>query len=321
MKKFTLLAGLLLAMVVTATAQSASTKVSKTIKVFDWLNAAVVDGNQVEGGLHSYVNWAEVTTGASAKLKIAQVKIGMVITLTDIAGDKSIKPASYRLKTWTTPTALPTVKEWERIGDMIVVADIAARDLLITGPANASLATGTTVMVKSNAMSIPELFVYVNGLVDVNGDGSLTATDLWYSLSSTSTTSSGYILFDNQPVGTTPASISASSGFYDGITAAGAVTIGTSKRFTAMPTTLALEYDLVAGITTLNNVPIVALPAAWASPSFYVSDGTGLFQLQDCWIKTYLTIDNTKYQVWTADNAFSNGTAGVASGTFKLVIR
>ena len=331
MKKFTLLAGLFLAMVVTVTAQSTATKVSKEIKVFDWLNAAVVDGNQVEGGLHSYASWAEVS-GATAKLKIAQVKLGMVVIIAD--GSRSI---SYRLKAWTTKTALPLISEWERVGDVISVTTTAARDALLTTTGSAvgtaavqgTLAVGTMVFVTGSNGSAPDMYIYVGGLIDANGDGTVkpvTATELtdaWYSLSGASA-ASGYVYVEVQDFTTSaptvPGTSTANAYTYDS-PATLVIPASTNKKFTQVTLPVGgFSYDLVANLAglTTTKVPVVYLPAAWGKPSFYIYDGTNYFQLQDCWVKNFVTMtDGAKYQVWTADNNFAFG----ATGTLNLVIR
>lgn len=302
MKKVILLASIALAFAVNA--QNSTTKVSKQIEVLPWLNAAVIDANQAAGGMHTYADWATLTTG----LKLAQVKIGMLVTIT---GETDVNlNGTFRLKSWATNTALPLGDEWVKVGDMVVVADLAARDALINASgahALHSLAPGTTVVVKANGIGVPESFIYAAGLFDANGDGSVTATDLWYSPSSNAA-SSGYVFIKNQAVGTT--TVDQTNGWNG--TAVGAIVVGTDPRIKAMPTA-GIEYSLSAGTT----VPVIAIPAAWANPTFYINDGTNTYPLLDCWIKSYQTIDNITYQVWTADNAFLTA----ATGTLKLFVR
>lgn len=300
MKRFTLMAGLVLALAVSVTAQT--TKVSKKIEVLPWLNSAVINANQAEGGLHSYVDWATLGTD----LKLAQVKVGMLVTIGTDA-DANLK-GTFRLKAWAIQTALPVAGEWEKVSDMVIVADLTARDaLIVTDNTKVSLAPGTTVMVKDNGKGAPATFIYVAGLVDVNAPTGIDAADLWYS--TVSSGSDGYIFFELAAVGAT--SSGAANGWYKAATASGAITIGTTARLAGMPADA--EFALTAG----DNVPVVAIPAAWANPTFYLNDGTTTSQLLDCWVKTYQTIDGIQYQVWTADNTLLKG----LPGSWKLFVR
>ena len=285
MKKVILLVGFVLTLTGAAIAQT--TKVSKQIEVLPWLNTAVIDANQAAGGLHVYADW----TTLGSTLKTAQVKVGMLVSIT---GDK----ATYRLKSWTTTTALPLLGEWERVSDMIVVADIAERNgLIVTDNSKVSLAPGTTVVVKDNGKVVAESFIYAAGLFDANGDGTVKTdgTDNWYSASGTNA-GSGYVFFDEAAVGTTTST--ASEGWFKGASASGTITVGTTARLSGMPS--GVKFSLTPG----SDVPVVALPAAWANPTFYVNDGTNTYQLLGCWVKSYQTIDGISYQLWVADTAF-----------------
>jgi|GEM_PF-2022157 len=348
MKKFTLLVGLVAFLIGVATAQT--TKVSKQIEMMSWLNKAVVDGNQVEGGLHTYANWNEVALNAAAdnsssiKLKTAQVQLGMLITLTGAAD-----AGTYRLKSWTGYNAdpasatLPLKSEWERIGDVVVVADIAARDELIDSDPAATdldyaLSVGTVVLVGDNGTGIPGAYIYVGGTIDVNGDGSATATDLWFNLSSSST-DAGYICYlDYTPVTSvytdaltaTVTSSTLTSGYFatsntDATPVFGTITHGTSVKFTSKPVISAagsneITFDLTTITHVSGHLPLVAMPKSWGKPSFYIQTGTGTSDyspLQDCWVSREVTIDNVVYQVWIADNDFVEG----AGTTLKLIVR
>lgn len=303
MKKITLLASAFLAFTIAVNAQNATTKVSKQIEVLPWLNAAVIDANQAAGGMHTYADWATLTTD----LKLAQVKVGMLVTITGET-DGNLN-GTFRLSAWGTNTALPLGDEWVKVGDMVVVADLAARDALINATGTHTLqllAPGTTVVVKANGIGVPESFIYAAGLFDANGDATVDATDLWYSPSSNAA-SSGYIFIKDQAVGTT--TVDLTSGYKAGAIAT--IAVGTDARLTAMPGDV--EYTLAAGAT----VPVIAMPAAWVNPTFYINDATNTYPLLDCWIKSYQTIDNITYQVWTADNAFLTA----ATGTLKLFVR
>lgn len=315
MKKIILLAGITLALAVTISAQ---TKVSKQIKVLDWLNTAVVDGNQVEGGLHSYTNWA--TLGTS--LKTAQVKVGMVVTITGEV-DRNLN-GSFRLKTWAIPGALPLLNEWERVGDLLVVPTVADRDALLAtaiAGTSTSLAPGTTVVVQANA-AIPEAFIYAAGLFDVNGDGTVATdgTDDWYSLTGTGTANAGYIFVSQAALASN--TVSLTNGVSEEVVtaAAGAATVPVAMVVGAAGNTRITSFPIGGVDFALTNdatVPVVAIPATWNNPTFFVYDGITTFQLTDCWLKSYQTIDNVKYQVWTVDNAFLTA----ATGTLTLQIR
>ena len=83
--------------------------VSKKLKVPAWLDMALGDANQLEGGLHVYPNWAAY----NSDFKISRVKIGMLIAIVDPAGDGSLPSKLYQLKTWATPADIPLQTEWE----------------------------------------------------------------------------------------------------------------------------------------------------------------------------------------------------------------
>jgi len=308
MKKVILLAGITLALAVTVSAQ---TKVSKQIKVLDWLNTAVVDGNQVEGGLHSYVTWADLGT----KLKTAHIKVGMVVTITGET-DRNLN-GSFRLKTWAVNAALPTLAEWEHVGDLIVVPTIEDRNALIDAT-KVSLSPGTTVVVQANAAAIPEAYIYAAGLFDANGDGTIdpvvtsAGTDLWYSL--TGNANAGYVFVSQAALASNTVDLT------KGVDKATAVAAGTSAAAPiaisvgAVANTRITSFPIGGVDFTLTNdatVPVVAIPATWNNPTFYVKDATTVpattFQLTDCWVKSYQTIDGIKYQVWAVDNSFLNG--------------
>jgi len=317
-----LLASITLAFSVAVTAQ---TKVSKQIKVLDWLNVAVVDGNQVEGGLHTYDTWASLNgstgfTPGVSPLKKAQIKIGMLVTITSELIDKNLN-GTFRLKSWATNGALPLAGEWEHVGDLVIVDNITKRDALIVADKSlVSLAPGTTVVVNSNSIGVPETFIYAAGLFDANGDGTVKTdgTDTWYSPSS-NVAGAGYIFVSQDAVPSAIPTVNLGNGVAKAqVTTAGtaAATPGTiavgDARITSLPTG-GVDFALTAG----GNVPVVAIPAAWTNPVFYIYDGTNTYQLTDCWIKSYQTIDANKYQVWAVDNAFLQD----ATGTLTLQVR
>jgi hypothetical protein len=301
MKRFILMAVVIMAAVVSVSAQ---TQVSKKIQVLPWLNQAVIDANQAHGGLHAYADWATLATD----LKLAQVQIGMHVYIAGPAADAG----DYRLKAWATITALPLITEWERVGDAIVVADIAARDALDDGNATTAstkraMSTGTKVLVKANAKGVPEMFIYVNGLVDVDGATGLTPADKWLSLSGAS--GAGYVLYGLGAVNAVDA-VNETNGWTG--SAIGAIVLGTTARISGIPAA-GISISLDAGTT----VPVIAVPASWPAPVIYLKTGSTMSLLSDCWLKSHATHDAMDYQVWAGDNAFLTG----LTGTYTLEIR
>jgi hypothetical protein len=301
MKRFILMAVVLIAIAVTVTAQ---TQVSKKIQVLPWLDQAVIDANQAKGGLHHYATWAVLATD----LKKAQVEIGMHVYIAGPVADAG----DYRLKAWATPAALPLITEWERVGDAIVVADIAARDALDDGTLTTAstlraISTGTKVLVKANAKGVPEMFIYVNGLVDVDGAAGLTPADKWLSLSGAS--GSGYVFYGLGAVNATDA-VNETNGWNG--TTVGAIVVGTTARYSGIPAA-GITISLAAGTT----VPVIAVPATWPAPVIYLKTGSVMSLLSDCWLKSHATHDGMDYQIWAGDNAFLTG----LTGTYTLEIR
>jgi len=294
MKKVVLIVGIVLAFTGAVTAQT-TTKVSKQIKMLPWLNTAVIDANDAAGGLHTYADW----TTLSSNLKTSEIQIGMLVSIT---ADK----ATYRLKSWTTTTALPLYAEWERVGDAVVVADIAARDALLAGTSAGVLSIGTTVIVKDNGSGLVQSYIYTGGGYDFNGDGVTNTADNWYSV--TNTAGSGFIYFDQVAPSTT--AVTSTKG-WDGDGASASLT-ATSKKLTSIPATT--QFALTLGGTT---VPQIAVPAAWPNPVFYLNDGTNTTLLTDLWVKSSVTLNGITYQVWVADWSFLKD----ATGTFNLLVR
>ena len=86
----------------------------------------------------------------------------MLVTITNETTDLNLN-GTFRLKTWTTNTALPLADEWEKVGDLVVVATMNDRNQLINTAGTHtlhSLAPGTTVVVKANIIGVPETFIY-----------------------------------------------------------------------------------------------------------------------------------------------------------------
>jgi hypothetical protein len=272
-----------------------TTKVSKKIEVFDWLNAAVADGNQIEGGMHTYADFADLT----AKMKLKRIKVGMLVNLTT-GTDKG----TYRLKAWATTTALPLKNEWEKVAESIVVDNTAARDLLVAEKAKTTLAQGTVVLVKTSTSNNNgmEAFVYVSGYADETAN-----LPVWFSLGNSSN-SNGFIYAGQGGFGKT-------NGFQ--------ATDATGKIVSAYGTTFTnklisfpnagLTFDLTAG----SGAAFVAFPKSWNKPTFYLDiDGTE-YPLNDCWKVEYSEVDGIDFQKWSADFDFTAG----STNTLKLVIK
>jgi hypothetical protein len=277
-KVITLIGGIaLLASATTLSAQE-ETRVSKKIKAFDWLDVAVADGNQIEGGLHAYATSADILTAGAPKLKIAQVKPGMMVVLT--TGDVTMPAGTYRLKTWATPTALPLVTEWVRV-DNLVVADIATRDALT------NLAVGTIVGVTANDAGEKAAYFWDGAsFIDLSGGN----------------TGGGFIAVGQGAVAYT-------SGFDTDDTAGAmntAKVIDASVAAKKIDTFYSFEFALADG-----GLPFVAYPKAWNKPSFYIYHDLKEYPLSDCWTVNYTTVNGVDYQEWTADVDFTAGSGGV----------
>lgn len=272
----------LIASVSSASAQDLETRVSKKLKAFDWLNVAVVDGNQVEGGLHVYADYATLLTD----LKVAQVKVGMMVVLNGSNG--ALSAGTYRLDAWATTTALPLSTEWKRT-DNVVVANIAARDAL------SGLATGTIVAVNDDGTGEKAAYFY---------DG----TD-FISLGGGGTTGGGFIAVGQGAIAYT-------SGF-DGddlnFNNADVGVIDTSDPTKKISTFQSFEFEL----TNNSSLPFIAYPKAWNKPSFYINVNGTVYPLTDCWTVTYAIVQNVEYQQWQADVAFADG----STLPLKLIVR
>ncbi len=85
--------------------------VSKKQKVPAWLNRALADANQLEGGLHIYQDW----DAYHSDFKTSRAKTGMLMVILDPAGDGSLPSKLYQLKTWATLLAIPLQAEWEEL--------------------------------------------------------------------------------------------------------------------------------------------------------------------------------------------------------------
>ncbi|WP_461632514.1 hypothetical protein [Labilibaculum euxinus] len=277
------------AMAVTTKLSAQEIKVTKQIKVYDWLNEAVVDGNQVEGGIHVYDNWVGVTAG----LKTAFQKVGMLVTVID-SGDGT--PGTYRLNTVGTAA----VQNFTRI-DAVLLADITARDELIDdiGATDAGLAIGTIVGVIADDAGEPAAFFYAGGTNWIAlGGGSETA---------------GFIAVGQQNSG-----VSYSSG-YDAddsgtsMNSAGIGALNMADATKKLTTFEVFEFSL----TNDGELPFICYPKAWNKPSFYISIDGVESPLTDCWTVTYSTQNAIEYQEWKADVNFTTG----ATSVLKLIVR
>lgn len=101
----------------TANAQSTQTAVTKTIKMLDFLDAAVIEANQAAGGLHTVANeaaLANITDERVVKGMLAVVENGAIYRFDGVTGTNSAD--------WTK---LVTIAEWN-------VANAASYDIGVT---------------------------------------------------------------------------------------------------------------------------------------------------------------------------------------------
>ena len=290
MKKITtiLMCVMLVTTAFVVSAQNNETKVSQQIKVLDWLNEAVVDGNQVEGGLHVYANWAEVGTN----LKQAQQKKGMLVTVIDPKGDGNGTTATFRLT--SAPQASVGESDFEILGATIV-ANETARDAL-TGYA------GRIVGVISNDANTKAVYMYIGTeWIEVGGSGSA---------------SNGLILVGQNASPATLNATALTNGFDSNLAVPGeaeGVAFGTNE----LTEFIEVKFQIIAG-----ELPYVAFPESWNKPTFYITDETNEFPLTDCWtVKHNHTFpgSSVKYQIWYASSNFTTGLPALE--TWSLIVR
>ncbi len=271
-------------------AQKAETKVTKQIKAFSWLDVAVVDGNQVEGGLHVY----EDITDLTSYLKPAQTSIGMMVSI--VKGDPTMTAGTYRLSAWEVGNAAPLVGEWERVAETILVADIAARDAYVVADnSKALLAEGTMVVVTAGATGFVETYVYKGGTDNKT---------CWLSLSDAS--GAGFIAYGQGTVSYSAKGVD-NSGPVDGLDIT-----DLSKVITKME-------EVIAPLEAGSGLFFISFPDAWNKPTFYVNDGNEEFPLNDCWTVKRVKKGNVWYQEWTSNLDFFPEEA--SGNTLSVIVR
>ena len=133
--------------------------ISLKLKVPAWLNTALGDANQLEGGLHVFQDWDVY----HSDLKTSRAKIGMLMVILDATGDGSEPSKLYQLKTWDTSSAILLQNEWEEftagndnLGNHTATANIQLSDMYLSNNgdsiegismddyANTTLSFGTT---------------------------------------------------------------------------------------------------------------------------------------------------------------------------------
>ena len=56
----------------------AQTSITETIEMLPWLDLAVADANEIEGGHHVYQNYSQMTATSTIGLKSSRIKAGYV---------------------------------------------------------------------------------------------------------------------------------------------------------------------------------------------------------------------------------------------------
>ncbi len=150
--------------------------VSKKQKIPAWLNIALGDANQLEGGLHVYQNWATY----NSDFKISRVKTGMLIAIVDPAGDGSLPSKLYQLKTWATPSVIPEQNEWEEFSTAALpdgTADGATLRWNSSGwEESTALVNDSTDIVISGKLTLGNDTIDSAGIIRL-ADGDTTTTD------------------------------------------------------------------------------------------------------------------------------------------------
>ncbi|PXY01670.1 hypothetical protein DF185_09385 [Marinifilum breve] len=291
MRKFTFLMACAAFFATTIKVSAQETRVTKQIKTFEWMDVAVVDGNQVEGGAHVYNKFADLTS-----LKPKQQKVGMLVTILDPKGDGTEPGATYRLlNAGLDATNVIKPVNYERL-DGIIVANITDRDALL-GADKAKLAKGTIVGVLEGETGEKVAFLYT---------ASPTAGEEWIQLGGAGT--AGFILIGQGAVLDT-------KGYKDGSATAGAIDFVADKdnKLNSF-----IEAQVV--LTKAGGACYVAFPEAWNKPTFYVKDATGEYPISDCWTVSHnVKKHKVDYQVWTADIDFAKDMAN--DDDLTLIVR
>ena len=291
LKKITFLVACVAFVAMTTNLSAQETRVSKKIKVFDWLNTAVVDGNQVEGGIHVYADWTKVAEGLK---KTARQKVGMLVTVVD-AGLGDSQPGTYRLN---VIIASPTLKDFTRI-DALLVNGMSDRDALIDDIAttDANLAVGTIIGVKADLAGEPAAFFYTG----IGGKE-------WITLGGGSAATGGGFIAAGQG-----ATVYTNGFDFDTAAMTATETIDITDAATKLDTFVPFSFVLTAG-----GMPFVSFPKAWNKPSFFISVDDKEYPLTDCWTVSYSTQQAVEYQDWVANVNFTTDFDGT---TLKLIVR
>lgn len=294
--------------IIAFTGNAQETKVSQKITLLDWLDAAVADGNQVEGGLHVYQDWARV----GSDLKTNQQKVGMLVLVID--ADGAGKTALFRLNATGANRAK---KDFTRVDNMLV-ASMAARDALLTDPAEAKLKVGTIVSVEADDAGEMASFLYTG----LGGDKN------WIALAGGGSGGSGggfIALGQAGGVAKPEAGVNYTNGYdISSIDAMapdflknGKINAGLdmTDAATKLKTFIPFEFALNNG----DGKPYISYPKAWNKPSFFITiDGSPEYPLTDCWTVTYDTKQGVEYQEWEASHDFL---AGTTTEVLVLIVR
>ncbi|PXY01667.1 hypothetical protein DF185_09370 [Marinifilum breve] len=278
---------LLISFVAVFGAVNAQNKITKKLEMSDWVNEAVVDANDVAGGVHTYANWTDL----NAENKYKKFRGGMIIS---VAGDL------YKLAgTATNVTAANKDAiaggQWTYIGPMKTVASTAARLALVPGSGDTDtpmLAAGTVVRVETADGATNYVF---NGTSTGKYDAGDTTDELkevyWSNLSSPEV--EGYIY--------TSGALAAKASSISDLTK--------GEKNTKIPAT---EITL-----TDEKFVAVAFPKAWGTPSIKIAIGTKMYNLDDCWTVSHETHEGVEYVIWASDVKIKKE---VASDEYKILV-
>ncbi|PXY01669.1 hypothetical protein DF185_09380 [Marinifilum breve] len=274
-------------------AVNAQQKVTKKIEMLKWINEAVVDANNVGGGVHLYATWTELETAAKNNKKFGG---GMIVSvagdLYKLAGAENAEIAEADLK---------KKDQWSYIGPMKKVADTGARLALINADGASDLpllSPGTVVKVAdADGSGNPATYVF-NGTA--NGKYAVGDTDnekkevYWTNITATGV--EGYF-------------------YQKGDLAAAATAVADLDKGTD-------KLEVLPAKTTIDitkgKFVAVAFPKAWRAPQFMIDiDGTE-YVLTDCWTVTEVVVTGVKYQVWSSDVAIGDA---ADTETYKIVVR
>ncbi|PXY01668.1 hypothetical protein DF185_09375 [Marinifilum breve] len=273
MKKIVLLA---MGFMMTLSVVNAQNKVTKRIDMADWVNQAVVDANNVGGGVHLYATWTALETAAKNNKKFGG---GMVVS---VAGDLYKLGGAENAE--ITETDLKKKDQWSYIGPMKKVADTGARLALINADGASDLpllSPGTVVKVEdADGSGNPATYVF-NGTA--NGKYAVGDTDN-----------------EKKEVYWTNITASGVEGYFyqKGELAAAATAVTDLDKGTDKLVVLPASTEITV---TNGKFVAIAFPKAWRAPNFTLDvDGTK-YVFNDCWTVTEVVEAGVKYQVWSSD--------------------